>query len=297
MKFKNDTDFRRDRPKPFGAYKHITNEEYHAETAISRSDLELIQRSPAHYRYQKDNPKPRTEAMQIGEWVHTMVLEPDKFDQHFFPESEIIEGVMAEKPQTKSVRATNLYKERVAEIEDLGLVLLSEEMAEMLQGVQKAVLEKPLYQATVQEGVPELSCFAELEGQLCRARPDFVSFERNFIIDLKTTDNAHKGKFINSIYNFGYHRQAAFYMDVVSAATGVPISGYGIVAAEKEPPYGVCCYTLHPDFIAIGRAEYKENLKKLNEAIKTKKWDGYPDEFVEAVPKPWMYYRTEEDDG
>lgn len=297
MKFKTEADFQAERPHFLeGAYKGVTNQAYHSEEATSRSDLELIQRSPKHYKYAKNNPSPRTEAMQIGEWVHTLVLEPEEFKTEFYNEQDIINEVMLERPELRSVRASSNYKDRCAELVSEGYTILKEEQMIMLENIQAAVTENPLFQAIVQEGVPELSCFAKLDGHLCRARPDFVSFKRNFIIDLKTTQNAHKMKFIDHIYNYGYHRQAAFYMDVVSEATGVPIQGYGIVAVEKDPPYGVCCYTLSSDFIGIGRSEYRENLEKLIEAKTKNEWPGYPLEFVEAHPKPWMYYRTESDE-
>lgn len=294
MKIKTEADYRAERPHLSGAYRNVTNKDYHSEVATSRSDLESIQRSAKHYKYSKDNPQPQTEAMRIGEWIHTLVLEPELFSTAFYNEQNIIDDIRKERPEVKSVRSTSDYKDRCADLVSGGYTILKEEQIIMLQNIQAAVTENPLYQAIVQEGVPELSCFAEIDGHLCRARPDFVSFKRNFIIDLKTTQNAHKMKFIDHIYNYGYHRQAAFYMDVTSAATGVPIQGYGIVAVEKDPPYGVCCYTLSSDFIGIGRAEYKENLEKLIHATKENKWDGYPLEFIEAMPKPWMYYRTEE---
>lgn len=296
MKFKNVADFDSDQPSALsGAYQHVENQAYHSMSEYtSRSDLELIQRSPKHYRYAKENPQPRSEAMKIGEWVHTLVLEPENFKTEFYNEQEIIDEVMIRRPEVKTVRGTKDYKERVQELTSNGHTILKEDDMIMLQNIQAAVTENPLFQAIMQEGVPELSCFAPIMGHNCRARPDFTSFKRNFIIDLKTTQNAHNVKFIDTIYNYGYHRQAAFYMDVVSAATGVPIQGYGIVAVEKEPPYGVCCYTMSSDFIGIGRAEYKENLEKLIEATKTNQWPGYPHEFIEAHPKPWMYYRTEE---
>ncbi len=63
--------------------KTIGIEEYHAGPGVSKSDLDLIARSPAHYRAQKAAPREATPAMIIGSAFHTATLEPEKFDLEF----------------------------------------------------------------------------------------------------------------------------------------------------------------------------------------------------------------------
>lgn len=64
----------------------LPNEEYHALDAISKSDLDKINRSPAHYKYAKENPTPPTPAMERGTAVHMAVLEPELFARSYAPE-------------------------------------------------------------------------------------------------------------------------------------------------------------------------------------------------------------------
>ena len=46
--------------------------------ALSASGAKLMLKSPAHYRYWKDNPKDPTPAMTFGTIVHALVLEPHR---------------------------------------------------------------------------------------------------------------------------------------------------------------------------------------------------------------------------
>ena len=55
----------------------LSNRDYHAHPAISKSGLDLISRSPAHYRYRA--PKEPSRAMEIGTAIHTALLEPDRY--------------------------------------------------------------------------------------------------------------------------------------------------------------------------------------------------------------------------
>ena len=46
----------------------LSNAEYHAHPAISKSGLDLMSRSPAHYRYRAASKPSRT--MEIGTAIH-----------------------------------------------------------------------------------------------------------------------------------------------------------------------------------------------------------------------------------
>ena len=57
--------------------KTITNAEYHRDGRISASGLKQILRSPMHYKFNKENPRPPTRAMEFGTLMHTAILEPE----------------------------------------------------------------------------------------------------------------------------------------------------------------------------------------------------------------------------
>lgn len=69
-----------------GVYDNIQNDEYHGGPGISKSGLDLIHRSPLHYRAvvtaANDNRQP-TPAQAIGTAAHALILEPAEFTKQY----------------------------------------------------------------------------------------------------------------------------------------------------------------------------------------------------------------------
>src|SRR5687768_7626953 len=62
----------------------LPDDDYHAHPAFGNSDLKMIRtRSPAHYRYKKDNPEPATPAKRDGRILHCAILEPHLFSKKY----------------------------------------------------------------------------------------------------------------------------------------------------------------------------------------------------------------------
>lgn len=66
-----------------GVYRGLSNDAYHHGPGISKSGLDLIRKSPAHYRAvvtaANDNARAPTAAQFIGTALHMIVLEPELF--------------------------------------------------------------------------------------------------------------------------------------------------------------------------------------------------------------------------
>ncbi|QJB21776.1 exonuclease VIII [Xanthomonas phage FoX2] len=66
-----------------GIYRGIPNDQYHHGVGISKSGLDLVRKSPAHYRAvvtaANDNERKSTPAQAIGTALHMIVLEPELF--------------------------------------------------------------------------------------------------------------------------------------------------------------------------------------------------------------------------
>jgi hypothetical protein len=65
----------------------LTNEEYHADPAISASHLKAVMQSPYHYWSRYLNPQrptmEPTAAMRLGSLAHCAVLEPDELHNRY----------------------------------------------------------------------------------------------------------------------------------------------------------------------------------------------------------------------
>ena len=64
-----------------GVYSGIPNSEYHGGDGVSKSGLDIIARSPLHFRAAKDaaNDNEPTAAQAIGTAAHSIILEPAEF--------------------------------------------------------------------------------------------------------------------------------------------------------------------------------------------------------------------------
>lgn len=248
----------------------ISNEEYHARPELSNSGNNiLIDQTPAHFKYYKENPSGSTPAKLTGSIVHSAILEPELFlDTHVaMPECD---------------RRTKAGKEFHEEfhIKNAGKVVMDSKTYHQVFGMIGSVMAHPAAKAILQKNHNELSFFGKLKDVDVRCRPDVLRDGR-LMADLKTTDDASFHAFQKSIYNYKYFRQAAFYCDVVTQVTGETYDTFTIIAVEKSPPYAVQVFVLDEATLEKGREEYERGLLIYRECLASDVWPAYP---IEAIP-------------
>jgi exodeoxyribonuclease VIII len=244
----------------------ISNAEYHARPEISKSQLDLIRRSPALFRHRLTHPQERTPAMRWGTLVHTAVLEPDQL-----PLTTVIAPTVDRR--TKDGKAAwEAFQLQAAGRE----VITAEESIELIDIASAIERHESAGRALAMVDKVETSIIwtDEDTGMACRCRPDAI-LSNGLIVDLKTTQDASPEGFAKSIANFRYHVQAAYYSDGYTAAFGEAPKGFMFIAVEKTAPYLVACYLLSDLAVIRGRAEYKEDLQTLKQCLATDVWPGY----------------------
>lgn len=236
-------------------------EVYHNSYAISKSGLDRINRSPAHYcAWLKEKKKPSPE-MKFGTRAHTFILEPEKVQNLYEIEPELNKN-------------TNKYKALRADVEASGKEFISADDWRVFSAMRKAVHEHPEVKKLFKFGKAEQSIFwnDERTGMACRCRPDWL--DKGLIVDLKTTEDARPETFMRHAYNMRYHVQAAFYIDGVKAHQEV-IPHFFFIVVERKPPHGVVVYQASHKFIELGRQEYRRNLATYSECIHKNEWPAY----------------------
>lgn len=108
--------------------------------------------------------------------------------------------------------------------------------------------------------------------------------------DLKTTRNAEPRLWARDTYKYGYHVQAALYMDLWNAATGEDRTEFRHVVQENYPPYELRFPFLGQRFIELGRATYQMLLAAYCKCVKTCFWPSYdvPGVLPITEPEEWM---------
>lgn len=254
----------------------MPNADYHASPAISKSGLDKIAKSPAHYRAAKEAPAEITDAMVIGSAFHDYILLPEVFQTAYTVLPEDFNG------RTKDGKS---YLET---IKASGQTILKSEWLKDIQGMAAAVAAHPKAAALLQGGKPEVSIFWQDAdtGQDCRCRPDYIHHS-GIIVDLKSTLDASPAAFAKSCANFRYHVQDAFYSEGYYQATGAWPRGFVFVAVEKKPPYAVACYTLDDVAKERGRELYQQDLQTLQAAQAANEWPAYSDQIETLTLPAW----------
>lgn len=254
----------------------MPNEDYHAYQAISKSGLDLISRSPAHYMYAAARQPSR--AMEIGTAIHTALLEPERFRDEY---------VLLDK--VKDRRASE-YKSAV-KVHGSERVLVASEAAHV-SGMQEQVLSHTPLPA----GYSELSVFAKCPeaGVLMKCRfdrltPDFLA------IDVKKTRDSRPDEFAKSVYNYRYHVQDAFYRYVFECATGSRLAGFEFLAIEELPPHSSAFYELCEESQQIGRESAMNDLHKYAECVSSNDWPTYGGRDKQIISLPsWAMAQYED---
>jgi len=269
-----------------------TSEQYHANEAISHSKLELFRRRPISY-YRRfiaktvARPEP-TEAFRLGSAAHCAVLEPATFWDRYALRPEGID------------RRTKDGKIAFAEFEsaNVGKTVITQDEAGSVQEMTAAVLLHPLASQLLAAGKPEISWRVSPANSLAlQCRTDWfnpagreLTGRRPYVADLKTVESLDADAFRNferACFNFGYHRQAGFYLPLITEILGSPVFDFYFIVVEKAEPYGVAVYRLSDAATARGHDETITDLIRLQACIKDQQWPNLPNDLREIGLPKW----------
>jgi exodeoxyribonuclease VIII len=258
--------------------RDLSNAEYHAHPAISKSGLDRIDQSPAHYRASLVEPRKETPTLTFGSAAHCSVLESNEYLNRYTVAPDGID------------RRTKEGKAAWSELESSGKTILSADDWQKIIEMNCAIADHQVANELLADGIAESSGFAELLGVPVKCRPDWLH-DNSVIVDLKTTDNAGPNAFAKSCASYRYHVQAAFYSDICREI-GLDIKAFVFIAVEKAPPYAVSVYELDSDSIKVGRTLYQRNLETYRRCLETDHWPAYS-QSIETLSLPrWAMIET-----
>lgn len=263
-------------PPPFveGVFREMPAAQYFAVEAMSQSGAKAMLRSPMHFRYERENPRPPTAAMRLGTAVHAGILEPETFEKTV----AIAPDVDARTKEGRAIRDAFLAAAA-------GKIVLSREDFDRARRCVDAVYRHPSARYLLEGSEREISLFWR-DGRYkvaCKARLD--ARNHGGIIDLKTTQDASADDFSRTIANFGYHVQGAHYFSGCEHLFDETPAFFVDIAVETEAPYGVACHALPGNAIMAGAARMNEALRRYSECLASGFWPGYP-ETVETITLP-----------
>lgn len=244
----------------------MTEKEYRAHPAVSRSQLFKLRESPEKFRYYEDNPEEPTAALIFGQFLHAMVLQPDTIPQQFAAAPSV-------DRRTRDGKAQWAAFETAAE----GRTVVTFEMAITAKEMQQK-LESCEFAKKLLSGEKEVPYFwtDELTGEECKCRADCITNINglDIIVDLKTAENADTDTFMRHAIKYGYDLQAAMYSEGVRKCTDKECA-FVFIVIEKKPPYAVNILQADKAFITHGVDLFRELLGIYHDCKQTGNWYGY----------------------
>lgn len=284
----NDLDI--ESPAPYfkpGFYRNLSNYDYHRSVGVSSTRLKkLITNTPTHIK--SAAPSASTAEQSIGSAVHSLVLEPHKFDK-----------TVAVLPDLNLRRPADREKKLQFMTENSDRIILTAEQLEQARRMAQSVLDNRFCAALLSETINEASIFWEDQSDLeespllMKARPDAISLPHLTLIDLKTTASASRELFNKQVHKFGYHISAYMYLrganqceallDMVGGS-GYRFQNFIFIVVENVPPYLVACYEMDHQWLSIGERHFLELATRYRMAEQVNFNRGFPDGVRELTP-------------
>lgn len=264
-------------PAP-GLHRGVPFRDYCSWDAVSRSELVELARSPAHYRWSKDQPEPEASPwigpsnyLELGVAIHEAVLLGESFEAKYAigPDVDL---------RTKKGEAAWL----AFAAEHPGKMLLRAECGETCLAIRDAVWQSPLARQLLagEGGESELSVVFERDGVRCKARPDryLPDTPRGpVIVDLKSATNAEPRAWMRDAIARKLHYQVAWYCDAMTAATGREHTAGDLyfLVYEKGPPYCCSVHQFDREAVTQARREIADLLEILRRCEESGEWPDY----------------------
>ncbi len=264
-----------------GLHPNVTAADYHKRELgiVSKSALDRVHRSPAHYKAWVDGrlPDDDSPALAFGRAFHMALLEPERFSSTYTTLPRFDMRTKAGKEGRAAWDAEHADAEPL-KFDDMLTI------TRMVESVQA----HPLARQMVREGKPELtlSWKDQWTGLSCKSRLDFYVEGLAMIVDAKSTEDARWESFRRDVAKYGYHRQDALYRSA-ALALDLPVQHFVLLAVEKAEPYAVATFTLDADAIGKGYSSVRADMDTLAECVKSGRFPGYPETIQTIDLPPW----------
>jgi hypothetical protein len=276
---------------PPGIHYGISPAVYHADPCQSPSlssslARKLLRESPAHAfasspRLDLECVPEVKEAYDLGTAAHTAVLSAGESIRVIAFDDWRSKDARQQRDEARAEGYTPLLEKDAAKV------------LEMAAKVKAALRRMGLGEVFSDPSRAEAVAIAEIEGAQCRAMADYIGAD-GWLYDLKTTTSAHYDAVTRTVEAFGYHIQAAHYLDTFRAA-GMPLKGMRFVFVEKTRPHCVSVIALDEAFVDIGRSQTAAARRTWRRCLATGEWPDYAHPgIVEISPPIWMASQVED---
>lgn len=250
--------------------------EYHAiKDAAHYSSLKHMIKSPHAYYWEITHPRPPTQSMHAGTLAHKAILEGKHFLEDYIVEP-IFRGLTKDGKETTSANATSVKEARAEWVAGLlpNQKVVTQDEYDNIGFMMESLVKHKFVQEIFKEGRPEVrGQFLDPVTQIgCTFAHDFLTFDSNTWVDLKTCQSSDAYDFRRSVEKLRYDLQMAMYCYGSEKVFGKKPKEKVWIAIESAPPYEVKVHYVGPYFEEIGLYEFRQCMGKLKQSILENKW-------------------------
>lgn len=259
---------------------------YHSKKLLSNSGIGKLLKCPALYHawqegqtVDEDSP-----ALRLGTFFHSMTLEPQTVDvkYHFLQSPGTTKAGKEERKTAEADGLTCVTMTEALTVKSMATAVHNQPYVGRLFTSGKLQAETSIYWTELSSGGLEVDCKARVDGLIHLPDGHVIA------IDLKSAQSADPAELGRKVYNFGYHRQAAWYTHAL-AQVGVQPSAFIFVFVEKSAPWLVTPVVLTEDAIALGWDECQRAVEICAECQQSGVWPQYSDKVISLDLPEWVY--------
>lgn len=259
------------------------NAAYHGDRKyLSSSAFKLLLEDPLQFykKYVAAAPQFKSvgsAAMDLGSYVHSLILEPEKTADEFIVWDGTRRGA-----EWNQFAADNKSK-----------IILNPAAIELGKKLELELRNNKAVQRLLRDGKPEFTYCTQLEDTDVKVRADYINVDQNYILDVKTTSKPlTKDALMGSIASLHYDLSAALYVDCFKKINNVPHMDFYFLFVNTKDSLDSIVYKASPALLNNGRRKYKKAIKILKEARRTGIWRS---DDVEEIDVPFWSMLPDED--
>lgn len=257
-------------------------EKYRELDGINKSTLDLIDKSPAMVLWSKNCPedKEKNNAGVFGNAFHTLILEPDEFEDRYVVAPKVDKRTKAGKAEYELFKA-----------ESVGKILLEQKEMHQLKLMQGSVVAHPEARRLIDVAQTEVTFHCNRGKYWTKSRHDGLIKSAGVSFDLKTLDIGNKDfadAWGHSVETRRYDVQEAHYREDYAFEFGEELKAFYFIVVSKTlslGKYETRVMKNGKDMLERGLADRNKNIKTYLDCVKTGKWPGIETTVVPAYSK------------
>lgn len=257
----------------YGFFENVPEEQYAQIPAIRFSQIKHMAKSALSYRYWTTHQVEQTDAMRLGNVIHSEILEPGSRKIAVWPGPGIRRGGAYDAWCEENSGCTHLNRKEADQVAETVAGIRAHKVAEQYLRHGKSEVTMVFHDQAV--------------GRDFKARIDKMTATRNkesVLVSLKSTTNCREFEFTSQFAKLHYAAQDALYQNGWFYLRG-DLAKMVTIAAEKNPPYECAVYVVPNDVLRIGQQQIAEWVQRLNTCEKSDKWPpAIEDEQELALP-------------